>query len=269
MRRERLSDAATAHLSACAGCSVFGEERLALKRLIGGLEKVSAPADFDYRVRARLAAETSAKRSPRARRFNFSPAALSWPVAACCALVISATFYFQQQRQPYSPDATTGQSRAVAALATPRSQQDSIDEATSPITQSVPSQTDETDRSAEATLMKNALAARTRVPPALRIAGRTTVDAARIREGVEESNSTSLLGNAPVRYAGNNTAKGESASIPVQVSAQERPLKVLLQETGGSARTISVESVSFGSRDVIGRPATISKASLSTNQGVW
>jgi hypothetical protein len=57
--------------------------------------------------------------------------------------------------------------------------------------------------------------------------------------------------------------------IPVQISAQERPLKVLLQETGGIARTISVESVSFGSRDVIGRPATISKASLSTNQGVW
>ncbi|HEX8424485.1 MAG TPA: hypothetical protein VF634_13790, partial [Pyrinomonadaceae bacterium] len=72
---------------------------------------------------------------------------------------------------------------------------------------------------------------------------------------------------APVKY--DSTAKAEGALIPVQVSAQERPLKVLLRETGGGARTISVESVSFGSRDVIGRPATISKASLSTNQGVW
>jgi hypothetical protein len=78
------------------------------------------------------------------------------------------------------------------------------------------------------------------------------------------------LPGVPVRHAASNTAaQSERVLIPVQVSAQERPLKVLLRETGGGARTISVESVSFGSRDVIGRPATMTKASLSTNQGVW
>ncbi|HYG09958.1 MAG TPA: hypothetical protein VD835_08440, partial [Pyrinomonadaceae bacterium] len=53
LRRESLSHAAQAHMAACANCRVFGEERLALRRLVGGLEKVSAPADFDFRMRAR------------------------------------------------------------------------------------------------------------------------------------------------------------------------------------------------------------------------
>src|SRR4028118_84572 len=130
-RRERLSEAATAHLSDCAACRVFGEERLALRRLPGGRGEGSAPAashlrpppgaggahrprgagrraglgkgpppaGSDFRMRARMAAEASA-RAPRSGWLNFSPAALSWPLAACFALVISGSLYFQQQQQP-------------------------------------------------------------------------------------------------------------------------------------------------------------------------
>lgn len=263
-RRERLSDAATAHLSACASCRVFDAERLALGRLVGGLEKVCAPADFDFRMRARMAAEASAVSGPRARWFNFSPAALSWPLAACFALVISATLYFQpRQQQPPVTGAQSEPARAVAATTERPAQQPSISEATP---QDVPQGSVETRQGGAAQASKNSLAARQRVSPAVRVAARSRVDAPQVRLGVEESTSAGLLG-ANVKY--DSTAKGEGALIPVQVSAQERPLKVLLRETGGGARTISVESVSFGSRDVIGRPATISKASLSTNQGVW
>jgi hypothetical protein len=265
-RRERLSDAATAHLSACASCRVFEAERLALSRLVGGLEKVSAPADFDFRMRARMAAASSVS-APRSRRFNFSPAALSWPLAACFALVISATLYFQPRPQPPvltdTPTEQAGQARATAAAtaATPTPQA-SESEATS---QSAPVKLVETRHSIDALASKTALDARRRALP-VRAPGAATTEAAQIRVALEESTSASVLG-APMKYDGR--AQGEGASIPVQVSAQERPLKVLLRETGGTARTISVESVSFGSRDVIGRPATISKASLSTNQGVW
>lgn len=265
LRRERLTDAATAHLSACESCRVFCEERLALSRLVGGLEKVSAPADFDFRMRARMAAEASVGRGARARWFNFSPAALSWPLAACFALAISASLYFQSRQQPAITTTQPEQSRPVAAVsATPTSPQTSINKATS---QSASTKNVETPRSADAPSLKNALAAR-RNTGNVRAAGRTIVDVAQIRADVEESISASLMG-ATVRHAVNAGAQGKGALIPVQVSAQERPLKVLLQETGGGARTISVESVSFGSRDVIGRQAKISKASLSTNQGVW
>lgn len=262
LRRESLSEAATAHVASCASCQLFGEERLALRRLVGGLEKVSAPADFEFRMRARMAAEAS-RHAPRASWFNISPAALSWPLAACFALVVSATLYFQQQPQPNAT--LIEQARTVVVAETPAPQA-SLNEATS---SSSPATNVETLPGADETSQKNSLAARPRVLPVRANGGRTTVDAARIRAGLEETNSASLPG-APVMSAANNTATtGERVLVPVQVSAQERPLKVLLQETGGGARTISVESVSFGSRDVIGRPATMTKASLSTNQGVW
>ncbi|HEY1403420.1 MAG TPA: hypothetical protein VGB05_04785, partial [Pyrinomonadaceae bacterium] len=117
MRRESPSDAAQAHLTACADCRVLAAERLALRRLIGGLEKISAPADFDFRMRARMASERGVA-APRATWFNFSPAALSWPLAACLALVVSASLYFQQRR----PDTTPTLSPEQARVATPSPQ---------------------------------------------------------------------------------------------------------------------------------------------------
>jgi hypothetical protein len=266
LRRESLSDAATAHVASCASCRVFGEERLALRRLVGGLEKVSAPADFEFRVRARMAAEAS-RNAPRASWFNFSPAALSWPLAACFALAVSATLYFQQQPLPNAATAMPHeQARTVVVAETPAPQA-LLTEAPS---QSAPARNAETLPGTDALSLKNSLAAHRRVLPARAAVGRTTFDGAQIRARLEESNSASLP-VAPVMHTANNPAAttGERVLIPVQVSAQERPLKVLLRETGGAARTISVESVSFGSRDVIGRPATMTKASLSTNQGVW
>jgi hypothetical protein len=84
----------------------------------------------------------------------------------------------------------------------------------------------------------------------------------------EESNSSDIIG-APVRFAAAGRAKVEREMIPVQLTVPERPLKVLLRDPEGVERTISVDSVSFGSRDVIGRAATFKNASLSSNQGVW
>jgi hypothetical protein len=251
-------------VASCASCRLFGEERLALRRLVGGLEKVSAPADFEFRMRARMAAEAS-RNAPRASWFNFSPAALSWPLAACFALAVSATLYFQQQPQPNAATVIANeQTRPIVVAETPAPQATlGVETASSATDTNV-----ETPPGADETSQKNSLAARRRALPVRVAGGRTTVDAAQIRAGLEETSSASLPG-APVMHTANNPATGERVLIPVQVSAQERPLKVLLRETGGEARTISVESVSFGSRDVIGRPATMTKASLSTNQGVW
>ena len=269
LRRESLSDEAAAHVAACASCRVFGEERLALRRLVGGLEKVSAPADFDFRMRARIAAGRG-EGTARAARFNFSPAALSWPLAGCLAFVISASLYFQTQRAEQSA-APTAAEQARAATSTP-SPRTTVAEVTS---QSAPGNETgrvvpvnaETQHSIEAAAVpKNSLAQRRRVVPG-RLAGRAVVESGPIR--VEESTSVGLLGSTP-RFAAGGAARGEGALIPVHLDAPEGQLKVLLRDTSGGARTISVDSVSFGSRDVMGRPgATYTRASLTSNQGVW
>lgn len=272
LRRESLSDEAAAHVAACANCRVFGEERLALRRLVGGLEKVSAPADFDFRMRARMAAGRSEGAS-RAARFNFSPAALSWPLAGCLALVVSASLYFQPQRPESSPAPTAiEQERAATSTPSPR-----IPVAEAAL-QSAPARGNETARGdrapgetrqsveAAAAVSKNSLAQRRRVEP-VRLAGRAIVGSEPVR--VEDSTSVGLLGSTP-HFAANVAARGEGALIPVHLDAPEGQLKVLLRDTSGGARTISVDSVSFGSRDVIGRPgATYTRASLNSNQGVW
>jgi hypothetical protein len=86
---------------------------------------------------------------------------------------------------------------------------------------------------------------------------------------IEESASTSVIGAVP-GFTASTPRRNDGALIPVQLVAPEGQLKVLLRDTSGGARTISVDSVSFGSRDVMGRSGTAySNASLSSKQGVW
>ena len=270
LRREHLSGAAEAHLEACADCRTFNEERLALRRLVGGLEKVSAPADFDFRVRARMAAELAARRAPRTRLFNFKPAALSWPLAACLALVVSAALYFQQQ-QPDNAATPTEQASTASPMPRVADATPINDQASEQVNEQVSERASVVNmhRSDNATSSKNQIAQRRRVltERVAASAGReATIETAQAR--VEDSSSASVLGST-VRFDSTAARRGEGALIPVQLGASERPLKVLLRDRSGEARTISVDSVSFGSRDVIGRPATFAKASLSSNQGVW
>src|SRR6185436_983612 len=52
---EACSTAATEHLRDCASCREFHEQQTKLRQIVGGLGTVEAPADFDFRLRARLA----------------------------------------------------------------------------------------------------------------------------------------------------------------------------------------------------------------------
>ena len=54
---QRLSSDAIAHLQTCPSCRAFHDERGGLRSLMSSLGTVTAPADFDFRLRARLARE--------------------------------------------------------------------------------------------------------------------------------------------------------------------------------------------------------------------
>jgi hypothetical protein len=55
MLGEAWSAAATEHLRECASCHEFQEQQTKLRQIVGSLGTVEAPADFDFRLRARLA----------------------------------------------------------------------------------------------------------------------------------------------------------------------------------------------------------------------
>ena len=87
---EQLSAPALQHVASCAPCLAFQNERARLRELLTSLEPVTAPADFDFRLRARIAAQTE---KPGPGSF-FSGFALSTPamaVAVSPAGKVSAT----------------------------------------------------------------------------------------------------------------------------------------------------------------------------------
>src|SRR5258708_25885217 len=52
-----LSRQAHAHIAGCASCREFRAQRTGLREIVGSLEPVTAPKDFDLLLRARLATE--------------------------------------------------------------------------------------------------------------------------------------------------------------------------------------------------------------------
>ena len=54
---EEFGATAAEHLQACADCQEFQRQQLKLRQIVGSLGTVSAPADFDFRLRARLAGD--------------------------------------------------------------------------------------------------------------------------------------------------------------------------------------------------------------------
>ena len=69
MLDEGCSSSAAEHLRECGECREFQQQQNRLRQIVGSLGTVSAPADFDFRLRARLAnASSSAAYLPFIRR---------------------------------------------------------------------------------------------------------------------------------------------------------------------------------------------------------
>ncbi|MFY9618897.1 MAG: hypothetical protein WAM70_10115 [Pyrinomonadaceae bacterium] len=109
---ERPSERAAAHLSLCAGCRDFRAERNGLRQLVGSLEPVVAPADFEMRLRARLAREQSPSREPLFARLIRTPAL----AAAALFVMVGGTLVWVAQRdiEPSTQVATVQQPSPIA-----------------------------------------------------------------------------------------------------------------------------------------------------------
>jgi hypothetical protein len=59
MLDEACSTSAAAHLRECGECRKLHQQQTRLRQIVGSLGTVSAPADFDFRLRARLASDSN------------------------------------------------------------------------------------------------------------------------------------------------------------------------------------------------------------------
>jgi hypothetical protein len=97
---QSLSANAASHMAACPACAEFQSERSRLRALVGALTPVVAPADFDMRLRARIARERGVPQQPFIFRFMTSTPGI---VVAAALVLVVGTVVFLSQRRPQSP----------------------------------------------------------------------------------------------------------------------------------------------------------------------
>jgi len=111
-RRSLYGDSVTSHLNGCLDCRRYSEETSSLLLLLSAQPRVQAPADFDFKLRARIARAQAEQAAPATTLQNLQKIwaqTFSWGQAAtamaAAALVITASTIYINHR---------GQSQATA-----------------------------------------------------------------------------------------------------------------------------------------------------------
>ena len=258
------SAAARSHHALCDSCRVFSDERQRLRRLLGGLGSVGAPADFEFRLRAAMREGGGGPRTGlRARLFKpLSAAAL----AACAVVAFAVTYLRAPAGEPRQDLAAVTSSEAHApAAAQPQTQ-----------TTDAPGATSTTATGREIAPTDVAVAADGGAKRAAQIrpgARRPVANQAHGVKAVRESvkvTTDSALRAAPVRtLVGSGGVAVPNPPVPVQLSASRKPMRVVLRDERGASHVVSMRPVSFGSQEFVGRLNNSFRASNSTKEGVW
>src|SRR5205085_3701547 len=114
---QRLSESSESHVIGCASCAAFRAERTRLRELVGSLQPVTAPADFDMRLRARIAREQD-QHSAQPSIFRFF---MSTPAIAVAGLIVMVVggLVWMNQRSVSPPTTTASNQPAPPKPATP------------------------------------------------------------------------------------------------------------------------------------------------------
>ena len=224
------------HLDSCEDCRAFQEERKKLRQLVNSLGTVQAPADFDFRLRARLANQSSAG------RFWMRGTSFGWPSAAVAALVliVGAVFVF---RTPSEPPA-----RQTAVVHTASEPASTVDATT-------------TSRSEDSfTPLAKAPTALQRARSESAVTGRPQFASGQRRLASREYSSVA----AKVVKPEDTVA---SADAVFTIYGSDEPMRLSLDDGSGVQRTISLPRISFGSQRAF---ATEHTSMVKTSaKGVW
>lgn len=215
---QALSESAAMHLQVCSGCRAFREERARLRDLVGSLDPVNAPPDFEFRLRARLAAQPERNHPPGLfRRFGMS---LPATVAAALAVLLLGTIVLMNQR-----NRTKG-----PLVANTNEQSNQISSA--PVSSSdQPTTATEASKNSPAT---DQLIATGPAPGTSRKSVKASQRGRSVRsDDFDEGIAPSIKG------------------IDDGVAAPAKPVVVSMEDDRGATRTISLPPVSFGSQRLV------------------
>jgi hypothetical protein len=213
---QRLSGQVESHVALCAACAEFRSQRSRLRELVGSLAPVTAPADFDMRLRARIARDNAARsRQPFIFRFVMSTPGIA--VAALAVMLVAGLVWFNQR----TPVQTSN-----AASTNPVKEK--------PVAPVAPSVGPENPTGSRPTVVV-AAAAPDKRPSAGRQYPNKTTD-----NGPRSSDFNSSPAES-VRLAQDRAGE-------VSLSAPVNPMVVTVRDERGGSRKILLPAVSFGSQ---------------------
>ena len=216
-----FSTTAASHLKTCGDCREFQRQQTRLRQIVGSLGTVNAPADFDFRLRARLAADAD---KPGFRFWTMTARGLA-TAAVLVVFGVGAVMIWQRMQEP-----------APTTIA---------------VTPQQPPQPIEPRRREEGTRDGSSLAHGPE--PIAVIDGNTTPPRKldRPREPKQKQPIAAVdFSNEGASVVSNTRPAADTATVfPIEASSQ--PLKVSLDDGRGNARTISFPTVSFGQQRVL------------------
>ena len=237
---QRLSESSESHVIVCSSCAAFRAERTRLRELVGSLQPVTAPADFDVRLRARIAREQAqGSAQPSIFRLFMSTPAIA--VAGLIVMVVSGLVWMNQYSA--QPPATTASNQpAPSNPSTPAST------STQPgAKENKASATAETPKGRDLSIENQQLASapRRNTTKSLSIAG---------------ASQSADFNAAPAPSFPLSDRAGE-----VSLTAPVKPMVVTVYDEKGGSRKILLPPVSFGSQRLTDRATPVSM----TNTRDW
>lgn len=265
MTGEGLSKEARTHLERCSPCQAFYDERMSLRKLVGSLEPVAAPPDFEFRLRARLAAAGSAgSHRFSLRSFIASGPALS--LAASFALLVGAIVVYNHFKS--GPATATQQSTLARQNSEP----------TPTTLNGKPSQIDVSNPQPVISVRRNRNdSSSTTIPVRVDSASQRVAESRkrnvrqpRLPDGgsaqqivTNDSASRSAPKITPANGSQVIATSSPLVELPVRPSSQA--VRVFVDDRSGGKRSVTLEPVIFGSQDFTGRNDSRPQGS----QGIW
>jgi len=223
---KELGSLAASHVRGCHACREFYENDKELRRVVGSLAPVEAPADFDFRLRARLANERNSSIG-RSSIMRMSFAIPSMALVAFILLAGSVFVWRSLQNPPVVPPNVASDNGSKAGQANPPT-----------FSPAPPAALVETVRT-EKTNPRN-------------LQPKTVVGLG--RKAIASTGSARMSRNE-FSYTGANVLRREETALGTQlpINLPVQTLRVSVDDGSGISRTISFPTVSFGSERVLTR----------------
>ena len=237
---QRLSESSESHMIGCVSCAAFRAERTRLRELVGSLQPVTAPADFDMRLRARIAREQDqSSAQPSIFRLFMSTPAIA--VAGLIVMVVGGLVWMNQRSVP-PPTTTASNQPAPPKPATPSV---ASTQAGTKDNQAAPAA--ETPKGSDSSIEGQKLAS---VPR-------------------RNSTKTSSIASAPQSSDFNNSGapsfQMSDRAGEVSLTAPVKPMVVTVYDEKGGLRKILLPPVSFGAQRLTDKTTPVSM----TNTRDW